>query len=82
MGQLVADGVDLAPLHARHHGAGLRLVLHVIDTGANIDQRLEHRMRRDIVHTLATNIDLAAISDGILILCTRADHDDLLLALA
>jgi hypothetical protein len=49
-------------------------VLHVVDAGADIDQRLEHRMRGHILDLLAVDVDGAAVADAVEILLAGADH--------
>ena len=73
-GQLVADAVDLAVLGEGHHVAGLGVPLHVVDARADVDERLEHGMGRDVLHPLAVDVDLAAVADRLEILRARADH--------
>ena len=51
-----------------------RLVLHVVDAGADVDQRLEHRMAGDVLDALAVDVDLAAVANGVQVLLAGADH--------
>ena len=74
IGQLVADGVDLAALLASQNRARRRLMLHVVDARPDIDERLEHRMNRDVVDALAGDVNFASVADGIAVLGAGADH--------
>ena len=64
-GQLVADGVALTIRFVGHDVARRRLVRHIVDTGANIDEWFEHRMARHVFDALAINVDLPSIADGV-----------------
>ena len=72
--QLVADGIDLAVLHARHDVAGRSLVLHVVDAGPNVDDGLEHRMGSDVGDALALDEDGAAVAERFAVLFPGPDH--------
>ena len=73
-GQAVADGKALAIDLVGHHIAGQGLMLHVVDAGPNIDQRLEHRVAGDVLHPLAVDPDLAAVTDRVAVLFACPDH--------
>ena len=49
-------------------------MLHVVEARADIHERLEHRMGRDVLDPLAVDIDLPAVADRVAVLCPRADH--------
>ena len=74
--QLRVDGVDVAALRVgpSHHVAGSGIVLHVVDSRTDIDQRLEHRMRGHILDALAVDVDLASVANAVAILLAGTDH--------
>ena len=72
--QLVADGKTLASFLIGHHPLGGWLMRHVVNSGANVDRWLQHRMLGDILHALAVDIDLAAVAQGFAVLFAGADH--------
>ncbi len=74
IGQLVGDGVGFAAVRIAHEIARRGLMLHVIKARADIHERLEHGMGRDVLDPLAADIDLPAVADRIAVLCPRADH--------
>ena len=77
--QLVADGVRLAfGVRVAHHRTSGRLVRHIVDAGADIDQWLEHGMRDNVVHSFAIQINFAAISNGLAVFIAGADHNSTL----
>src|SRR5690606_7277193 len=55
-------------------GLGRRLVLHVVDAGADVDERLEHGMRGHILHALAIDPYLPSVADRLLVLLACSDH--------
>ena len=72
--QLVGDGVPLAVLVVGEQTARRRFMLHVVDPRSDIDQRLKHRMRGNVLDALAVDVDLAAIANGIAVFAPRPDH--------
>ncbi len=74
VGQLEADGEILAARTVGHRVAMADLVLHVVDAGADVDQRLEHRMGRHVGDAFAVDIDLAAVAERIAILGAGTNH--------
>jgi hypothetical protein len=74
VGQGISDGIDLAILHHGHHIARGSIVLHVVNPGADVDQRLELRMRGDILDLLAIDMDIASVADRVLVLFAGSDH--------
>ncbi len=73
-GKLETNRVVLAAVIVGHDMFGLRIVLHVVDAGADVDQRLELRMLRHVLHALAADIDLAAVADRVAVLVSGPDH--------
>ena len=49
-------------------------MLHVVNAGADVDDRPEHRMPGNIADALAVDVDLTAVADGGAVLVTRTDH--------
>jgi hypothetical protein len=49
-------------------------VLHIVDAGAHIDDRLEGRMNRDVGNPLTVDPDFAAVPQTLAILVARTDH--------
>ncbi len=74
IGKRIAYRIDFAVFRDSHHLARGRVMGHVVDAGADVDQRLEHRMRGHIGDLLAIHIDEPAIADRVNVLCAGADH--------
>ena len=74
--QAQADGVALAGVRVdvRHDVARRVVVRHVVDAGAGVDQRLEHRVLGDVLDPLAVDPDVAAVADRVAVLVPGADH--------
>ena len=70
----VADGIHFLAVLDRHYAAGRGIMLHVIDPGADVDDGLEHRVCRNIVHTVPVHIDFAGAADAVAILVSSTDH--------
>ncbi len=73
-GKLVADRMALAIFAIAHHFPRRCIMLHVVDLGADIDQRLEAGMDRHILDALAIDMDLAAVAQRVPILPAGPDH--------
>src|SRR5262249_43205536 len=57
------------------HGAGRYcLVRHVVHAGLAVDDRLEGRMDRDVLHPLAVDPDFATVAQAGAILVSGSDH--------
>ena len=78
VGKRVAHGIHLVSVRDRHHVAGRGFMLHVIDSGPNIDDGLEHRVRRDVVHPVPVHIDFTGATDAVAILVSTTDHGPVL----
>ena len=72
--QAVADGEALALLLIGHDIAVGRLMLHVIDAGADIDHGLEHGMARHILDALAIDPHFASVTERLAVLFAGSDH--------
>ena len=73
-GQGVADGVPLAVPLDRHHVPRRRIVLHVVDSRADVHERLEHRVGSDVLDPDTVHVDLAAVPQRRAILLAGSDH--------
>jgi hypothetical protein len=74
--QLVCDSVPFTVLLIRENTARSRFMLHIVNSGANADQRLHHRMLGNILDAPTIDVDLAAIANGIQVLAAGSDHGD------
>ncbi len=72
--QLVGQRKAAALMLERQDVARRCLVLHVVDPGANVDERLHHRMPRDILDSLPVDIHFAGVANRVPILLAGADH--------
>src|SRR5262245_45357631 len=72
--KLLGDCDRLPILLDRHDGPGVRVVLHVIDAGADIDERPQHWMAGDVLYPLSVDIDLPVIADRVSVLFARSNH--------
>ena len=74
--QLGPDGEALARfgIDGGHHVLRGGIVRHVVDAGADIDDRLEHGVTRHVRDALAIHPDFAAIADRLAVLIPGADH--------
>jgi hypothetical protein len=71
--QLVADIVAVpALIDIGHEVSGALLMRHVVDAGADIDDRLEHRMAGDILHALAIDPDRPPVPDRFPVFLARS----------
>jgi len=57
-----------------HHVLSGRLMRHVVDAGANIDQRFERGMGDDVVDALSIHPHLAAIANGCAVFVAGSNH--------
>ena len=72
--QFEANREAFAGFFVGHDIRRRRLVLHVVDAGADIDQRLDHRMGRHILDLFAVDINVAAVAQGLAVLLAGSDH--------
>jgi hypothetical protein len=73
-GKFVCDGVPNAVLaKAQNFSGGVR-VLHIVDAGSDIDQRLEHRIFRHVFDAFAVDVNLAIVANGFQIFFTGSNH--------
>jgi hypothetical protein len=73
-GELIRDRLPIAVLLEAQDVASGGSMLHIVNAGPDIDQRLHHRMLRHILDAPAVDIYLAAVADGIEVLLTGSNH--------
>ena len=74
VGELEPDRRSLAVLLISHNVAGLGIMRHVVDAGANIDDGLERGVSGDIANPLAIDVNDAPIAERIPVFLTGPDH--------
>ena len=74
--QLVSDAVGLVGVGVNigHDLAGRVLVCHVVDAGADVDDRLEGRVGRHVLDPLAVDPHGAPVADRVAVFVPRPDH--------
>ena len=61
--EFVGDRMPFTGLLVREGISSRRLMLHIVDARTDIDQRLQHRIRGDVLDALAVDVHFAAIAN-------------------